>query len=418
MGKVIHACSNDSTSQAASVTRYHLLIGNAGVQAESTEANVTTVLRTAGTFSLLLINVLTNDRAQSTFRVRKGTADVNQVVTITASTTGKFEDTSNTDAVSAGDDFHNSLVTGAGGTVFTFGVYSIIFEASSGTVHKIGHSGGATSFDNSTGYAGTLSNISTNSNGEIYPRFGVVCSNFCTYLSANARTTNTSLINVVNNVNGNCVITVTASTTGTFEDTSNTDTLTSAGRFVTKKQNGGGSGSQTYEHVSIDVTDDDAEDKFTCTIALGGGVTLSPSTTYYPAIGGVLTTNATEANAKTESNLAVVGSRLQGVVSSNTISADSSLRSRIDTGSGSANGNQLVTITASTTGRFEDASNSDTIAATDSINYSLATGGSGTNLVLRIIIQTFDSTVVAGSGVTQANLDRIPFRGVMRGVRR
>lgn len=104
-----------STSLAASLTRYQHMTGNASPNADTTEGWVNSIYRSGGTLSNMGIVVVTNDRGASTFRTRKGTANANLVVSIDASGTGKFEDILNTDTVTAGDNWHASIVTGAGG---------------------------------------------------------------------------------------------------------------------------------------------------------------------------------------------------------------------------------------------------------------------------------------------------------------
>lgn len=56
------------------------------------------------TLRRMIINVVSNDRdADTTWRVRVGGVDGNETVTITNSTTGIFQDTTNTDVIASGD---------------------------------------------------------------------------------------------------------------------------------------------------------------------------------------------------------------------------------------------------------------------------------------------------------------------------
>ena len=134
------ACfSGSGISLGASATSFGFL-GPSAFSLTTTESRKALTYRTGGTFRNLFIQILTNDRGESTFRTRKGTADANIVVTITASGTGKFEDTSNTDAVTAGDNWHSKIITGAGGTVFTARTMLILFDATTNTVMRGGGS--------------------------------------------------------------------------------------------------------------------------------------------------------------------------------------------------------------------------------------------------------------------------------------
>src|SRR5690349_17266000 len=91
------------------------------------ESNAQITRRVPGVESNLYIRVNTNDRGTSTLRFRINGGDGNQVVSITASTTGEFEDTSNTDTIAAGDLTDYQITGGAGGTTLTFGIVSTLF---------------------------------------------------------------------------------------------------------------------------------------------------------------------------------------------------------------------------------------------------------------------------------------------------
>lgn len=399
MATVLQAQYNGlSGSFAASTTRYL----DSGAQArgnQGTEANVTTIYRQGGVLSNLYINVITNDRGGTTFRTRKATANANISVSVTASTTGKFEDTSNTDAVTAGDDWHFSLAVGAGGTTFTIATVSILFAATTNTVIKYGNPTDGTGLSTASttypmGLAGVYSNtVATEANIQLNTLVGGTLQKMGTYIVTNGRGTNTLIRSRVNGANGNLLVTVTASTTGTFEDTSNSDTITAGDDINIALTTGTGTGTILYNNIYVDYTTTNGQFHFIGMSRAGG--TINAATTYYSALQGSVNTGTTEANPQMESNLAFTASKLQCYVSANTIVGDSTLRLRVNT----ANGNQSVAITSLTTGLFSDSSNTDTIAATDLLNYSIAGGAAGTSLTLHSISMLADSTVVAAGTV-------------------
>src|SRR4051812_2560844 len=88
---------------AANATRYSS-IGDSPFETLTTEANTQLPIRVAGAFSKLYCRVSANANTGTTvLRVRKAAANGNQSVSIASSTTGEFQDTVNTDTVTAGD---------------------------------------------------------------------------------------------------------------------------------------------------------------------------------------------------------------------------------------------------------------------------------------------------------------------------
>src|SRR3990167_1410090 len=145
---IIQQCTASNPTVAASTSRYTHLVANSHGGNRSSDGSAETIYQTAGTLSNLYIIVHTNDRGASTFQTRKVTTDGNLSVSIGASSTGSFEDTSNTDTVTAGDDWHAEITTGAGGTTFAYRTYRVLFAATSNTVAKI--SGGNVNGINTT----------------------------------------------------------------------------------------------------------------------------------------------------------------------------------------------------------------------------------------------------------------------------
>lgn len=371
--------SNPSISQSASATQYYPVMSGGRLQGDigTTEANSAVTHRTAGVLSNLYARISANDRDTSTIRVRKnGTTDGNQSLSVTGSTTGEFEDASNTDAVTAGDTWVYSVVTGSGGTTFILRMLTSIFAATAGTATRTGgcqHTGRTLSASSTTywPFAGDVRlNNATEANTQVLVRSDGTLRNLvviCTTAPTNPATVRTRK----SGANGNLSVSVNG--TGTFEDATNIDVVAS-GDLCNFQIVTGASTQAVITLAAVDlVTTNGASilinaNQTTNTIA-------ASVTGYYAVAGGG--TSTTETDQRADANFAFTASNLYINVPTNTVTATSTLRLRIN----GVDGNQAASITASTTGIFEDASNTDAVVATDEINYQIVAGATGTSLV-------------------------------------
>lgn len=398
MSTVLYQQQGAGISIAASTTRYMPLGCNNRFSDDFLdEARAQITYRSGGVLSNLFINVLTNDRAASTFRTRKNAADANMVVTITGSTTGVFEDTSNTDAVTAAEEWNYSIVTGAGGTVFTFKIAQCLFAATTNTVSRLTSGGGPGSITTASSTVvlplsgdGPGSNTVDSVVGTIFETGGTLSNLFVNVVS-NARTTTTSFKSRINSASGNLTLDVTASSTGLFEDTANSDTVSVNDLVNASAVTGTGTEALSLGIISADFTTTNGSSMLIA-VAESGQTVLTGVTTYYP-LAGALRTSVTEADMNSQANLIMTTSLMQVNLTANTIVENSLFRLR----KGGSNGNQVVTCTGLTTGVFQDTTNSDALVATDVVDYSLVTGATGTSLVVRSIALLADSTVAGGS---------------------
>lgn len=379
MATSILVTGNDGVSQAASVTAFYPIGG--GAIADTTEANRTDTWRVAGTLSNLYIKILTNGvSATSTLRTRKNGADANIVVSITASTTGEFEDAVNTDAVGAAEDWHLSLATGASGSTLTFSICSTYFAATSDTATHFRATGAAGGVALNTGagntrWLGPFGDINAGAGSEAFVQWAArgttTLKNMFLYVVANGRSSTTTFRSRKNTANGAMSLSVTAGATGVFEDTSNTDSLADGDVFNWQYTNGTGTGSVDIALIGGDlVTTDNAS-----YVGSGNAAGISPAAlaTRYMVYGGRMASNAVEATETGDARYAGTASDLSCVVSANATTTDSTLKLRVD----GADGNQVATITAATTGIFTDAVNTDTLVATTGVAYQSITGATG-----------------------------------------
>lgn len=345
-------------------------------------------VRTAGVASKLFVRVVANDRAASTVMLRVNAANANLTIAIGASTTGEFEDNTNTDTIAAGDEVEIRITVGTGGTTFIAPIYSCLFAATTNTVqrvHSIGDNSVTTAsttwFSALGGQSGTLT--TTEANAQIQAETLGTIKNFYVRVITNGRSTSTVVGLRKNGVNGNVLVNVSGGTTGVFEDTTNTDAVAVDDAICMYLTTGTGTGTyrQTQGTSCEFETTNGQWQIFGCRNGGDADADFAASATHYLPIGGTISNDyTTESETQLEPQIAFVASKLQCRVVSNSVTADSTLRFRKN----GADGNQVVTITASTTGLFQDGTNSDIVAANDDINLSLVTGGSGTSLNLSV----------------------------------
>lgn len=390
MAKVLQAQGFASVSVGASSTQNYY-IGQGGAVSSSSETVVTLIHRSPGVYSNAYVRVITNDRGVSTWTVRKNLANGNESVSIGASTTGEFQDSVNTDTVSAADTFNFRLSTGAGGTAFIISTAGISFAATTDTVERFSAQNSAAT--NTFPVIGGLSASSgTEANAQTKIKSAGTFKNFSLVVNTNTRDSNTTYRFRKNSANGNLIIVVGAAATGTFEDTANTDAVVVNDVVNYSCILDAGTGAIAARISGVDFVSTVGAWHFMSANSTVSITVASTVTTYFP-IGGDLALNstATEANVQTKSNVVFTATFLKCYISANTIVGASTLVLRKN----AANGNQSVSITSLTTGYFEDAVNSDAVIATDGLNYALTGGGAGTSLTVRVIGMLAAS---AGSG--------------------
>lgn len=398
------------------VTSYYYCANT--LQSSGTDDGVTRIpWRTAGTFSKLFIIVATNTIVgSSTFRLRVDGANVNSVVTITSLTTGTFEDATNTDTITAGQKVNYQAIGGAAGTSLTFSVSGILFDAASSTIlaKYVGNTGYIITSDEANYYMGipsiagnnaSASGDDTDTSSQFKFKTAATLKNGAVYVSANARTSSTLIYSRINGANGNILLTIPATTTGLFEDTTHSDAISTNDLVNCLLVSGTGSGeSLTVSWFGYEATATNKAHFLVSTSQLTNNI--NKSLTRFPALAGNVITAATESLVACLARTTMKLSNLECYVYVNTITASSTIRSRKN----SADGNQLITIPASTSGYFEDSTNTDSIVATDKINFEIITGGTGTAMALNNVgvLADYSTTTIKNiNGVLYASIKNI-----------
>lgn len=351
---------------------YGLSAGASGI-AITNEAQVEIVHRGPNaTLKSLRVIVTTNARAaNSSVTTRKNNADTSQVATITASTTGTYTDLTNEVSVTAGDKVAYKLVIGS--TSGNIAIPSITVDAESAAQAAVFWSGlGSVSTANASAtrywYTPGFLNILTaeDSTQKPCPSAGVI-SNLRLYVTA-ARATDTTARSRINTANGAMVVTLTASTTGAFEDTTNTDTVAVGDLFSVQTVTGTGVDTLTISNISTLYTPTTANVTPLASSNASAALT-SGSTSYYPPAG--VMSAVTEALAQIAAPVSGDGSYLYGRVSANASASTATMVLRVN-GVDTA---VTYTIAGGATGTFTDTSNSVAVAAGDLLSIQ----GSGSN---------------------------------------
>ena len=385
MGKaILLTCSSTVGTHASGV--FQAPLHNNFSSATADAANLL-VVRTPGTISTLGFKV-NNVGTSRTLRVRKNGANGNGVATATDTTAGIYEDTTNTDSYSAGDTF-DLAYTQAGSTASHYW-WRVVFEANSGHACIYSHTPSSDGYSLGGGIryipiGGDVNGAmpSTESFAQSKVRVAGSLKNLCVVCTVNSLSGgNGHVRSRVNTAAGNLDATITAGVTGTFEDTANSDTL-SSGDLVNLQADATASstGSMTLQLTATTIeASSQANDIIT---GATNGRTASATTHFVVACGQSSFANTVETDAVFRHGFGPVRmSNMRWYVSANTYTATVTPKLRVN----SADGNQTISFTNATTGWFEDTTNTDLVNRADDICYSIAGGSSGTLTVRQMLL--------------------------------
>jgi hypothetical protein len=225
----------------------------------TTEQNAKAKIQTACTMRYLLVNVLTSSTGTVTVRLRKNGVDGSSVVTSTAATTGIFEDTTNSDTIAAGDDVCFSVV---GSTASGTRAISLISLSMMNTNNKFLLGGvdangteGTINF-NTTSYvpiSGRPFRTTTENNTKVKSRYTKMSlSQLTVQVTANTVNGTSTIRTRKNGASGAQSVSIGASTTGFFTDSTNSDfNLVSTDDINYQVVTGGSSGNMSVRYYSV-----------------------------------------------------------------------------------------------------------------------------------------------------------------------
>jgi len=350
----------------------------------ATEANRYRTFRTAGKLSSMFLRVKSNSltgTTNTTVRTRINGSDGNMIISIPSGATGYFRDSGSTDTIAAGDEVGYKVVAGTAGSSISIGVLSCSFSATSNTTISIATkvvssflTASTTRYFAPAGYASTgtvelQSQVQCNTAGTL--------KNLYVYIDSNARTTATTFDMRINSATGTLGVSVGSGATGIFEDTASTDAVavndTLGFMAVT------GLGSEVIAPAIISVEFETTNNKFFTSAGNNTGFTRGTHTSYMGICNGQDNTfnySSDELERSGEIGFGAVISNLWIYISANTNTTASSVILRKELADTAVS----VSIAATTTGAFEDTTNSVTYTWSDraGIKYINTDSASGT----------------------------------------
>lgn len=372
-----------SASDSASTTTYGCFLNGLGKGTDTftTEASAQTVFRTAGSLSKLTSYWISYDRASGTVKSRVAGADGNQTMSITGS--GQFSDATNTDSVTAGTKYNFQVVTGSGGTTSAFAHSEVVFTPTTATtvLAKLGGSGATNYASNSTTWFMPPSALPQSNSAATEGQYKYTAKtagtwrNLAVYVSANGRSSAGTFRSRKNTANGGQSASITASTTGLFEDTSGSDSIAVADLMSHSFTTGTGSGTTTIDQYDTEFQSSGNGLPLISSTGVNNGQSQSTSLTRYISP-GTLQVSSTENDYKVDLNGTITASNMQVNVLSNSLTNTATFTSRKN----AAAGGQSISVTSGTTGLQEDSSGTDSLVSGDYFNYRLVTVAGGTSI--------------------------------------
>lgn len=201
----------------------------------TTEANAKYRVRGSFTASNLYVTVTSNPKTM-TFKTRVNGADGAQLVSFAAAETGTKEDTSNTDALVAGDDYYYQVTVGTEAGTSQWWMVSTKLLSTSGEfmIESARSTGVLAQAFNVTNFMAPGSDVqgisTTETDVNSAPRFNFTAKELSALVTANTIATSATVVRTrVNLGNGSQSLSYAAGETGLKSDSVNTDVITGDG---------------------------------------------------------------------------------------------------------------------------------------------------------------------------------------------
>lgn len=396
MAKALYVSGKEYSISANTARYFPIGSGYGGAGLQAVEGNSQTICKRSITFSKLNIYVKTNTKntANGSVTFRNNGANGNMVVSIPFGTTGLFTDLTNTDTVAAGNTSGLLFSYGSGTGTTTYGRISVVADYTGVETITIFQNAPLTSMGANTTYI-PISGYSVSSTIESVTQLKVpkagTFKNAIIRVSSNSRDGDSLIRLRVNGSNTSILVTVIDSSTGVFEDVTNTATIAVDDLVTFSCVRGGTGGTTTISYLQCDF--DTTSDSFITSCEQSSALAPASPTTYYQYIGGETPSTYTDTDTQVNFSLAdYSANNLRIGVQTNTIAATTNIYLRkngVDTA-------LTVAIPASTSGYFSDTTNTVSIAQDDDLNYKIDAGGSGSLLIRRSALAfTKDSITVS-----------------------
>lgn len=235
------------------------LLGAASVLA-TTESTIQYTMRRAVTFTNIRVTLIANtiNTGTTVWRLRVNGADVNQLANIAAGATGAFEDTTNTDDVVAGDEVNHQVTTSGTSGSINPRLAQLAQISTAREVITSTNSPATSSTDTYLGAEGDALRSVTESDAQIAARAAFTANNLFVNITAHGASNGVNFFLRQNGANSALTLNVPASTTGLFEDTTNSVSIAVADTYNHFQDHGGGAGSITVAIIGFSNGPDDA----------------------------------------------------------------------------------------------------------------------------------------------------------------
>lgn len=236
----------------------------------------------------------------------------------------------------------------------------------------------------------------------VYRTAGII-SNLYVRVTANTNAGSITFRTRKNSTDGNISIPIANSLTGTFEDTTNTDTVAAGDKLNYRSSTGGATGTMTYTIMSCIF--DATTNYVTKLVCDGTNMTTAGLTVYFPVSGQTAGLTSTEANVQHRIKKAGTLKNLCISSTSNTRTTDTVFTMRVN-GVDTA---LTCPVVGSTFGFDEDTTHTVSVAVDDLIDFRVTSGsGTGTlgltNLMVEFETTTRHGFIDAGGYGTTADL--------------
>lgn len=393
-----------------SICPANTLNGNTLANAEFSEMG----LREAGAFHHGYGRVTSNTLDGATiFNLRLSRIDRSILLTVGASQTGSFEDVTNSVGALADDELDWRVDTRASTSGLLNGTILAVRFLSADTTATVawaycGGSGGGTSTASTTKYGpitSTMGVSTTESDAAARIHGAFTSKNLYFEVASNPRTTDTIIRTRINSADGNQTVTVGATQTGVFEDTTHTDSLADGNDYNYSWTTGTGTGTINSRACSTNLVST-ARQWVYAGGNVGGAVfsAVGGPTSYASFAGNFAQAQATEADAQVKTFAQTVSKLAVSVSSNNVVPTTGTLVLTVGTRINGANGATNIQVFQTQSGLFEDTTHSDTISDSDLVNLQMKSeAGTGSATVRMVTLLAQAAADAAGGGAIVFN---------------
>ncbi len=232
----------------------------------SATALVPTEIKQSATWRNLYCYISTNSRLNtSTLQGQIGGSAGNQSISISAGSTGAFEDTSNSDSLSSGNQITYGMTNGAGTETLTVQVIASELLTTDGAFTIMTGRSGSNQITSASGtdYQGlggvNSVDTSTEANKNIDMNFSAIANNLWLFVTTNTLNGATTFTLRKNSADTALTLSVGSSTTGEFEDVSNSVSLVAVDEVCIEITEAASSGNMTYKQMSMKLAENFAD---------------------------------------------------------------------------------------------------------------------------------------------------------------